>query len=337
MRKLLQKKVLDPKTGKRRSLYAASPLELERKVALFLGHTGSNRLDEFQAYVFAPTARMKSDSWNRQIDWVWNDYIGPEFGTRQIPSITRREVQEFFNSLSALPNLGPASLSAIKVVFSAMMNLAVDHEIIQANPVSRAKIPPAPPSRITVLAPHELKALYWASEGSLRRFVVLAGFLGLRIGEAHGMTRAKLRNHSLIVDQQKCRDGVVRDRLKTPQSHRTIPLPLEIEKALEGSGVSLVEGGLAWTPKLLKRLCQKAGVPEVSPHELRHTFISLMENELAVPPAIVARLAGKRNMGVTAGYSHVSDAQARMWLSKLWETVMESEGKVSFVGQEATS
>lgn len=64
---------------------------------------------------------------------------------------------------------------------------------------------------------------------------------------------------------------------------------------LEGGDGGL-DGAVSWIPddqillasrqdrhRLRKAACEKAEVPLVSPHKLRHTFISLMDNEVEAP------------------------------------------------------
>ncbi|MBX3114396.1 MAG: hypothetical protein KF836_07495 [Fimbriimonadaceae bacterium] len=60
-------------------------------------------------------------------------------------------------------------------------------------------------------------------------------------------------------------------------------------------------------------------MPVVGPHALRHTFISLLENEHECPPSIVAELSGKAKQGNTANYSHAHMEQKRKWMQMLWD------------------
>lgn len=64
--------------------------------------------------------------------------------------------------------------------------------------------------------------------------------------------------------------------------------------------------------------CEKSGIGKVTPHELRHTFISLMENELECPRPIVQELVGHAKEGVTGIYSKSRVEQKRKWMERYW-------------------
>lgn len=120
----------------------------------------------------------------------------------------------------------------------------------------------------------------------------------------------------------------ISDTLKTEQSRRRIPLPAELREALLNSEkpslfvCSDSKGGYQ-TPnnatRSLQAACKRAGVPIITPHNLRHTFISIMENEVVAPIRVVEELAGKAKRGNTAGYSQAQDETKRDWMRKYWE------------------
>ena len=66
---------------------------------------------------------------------------------------------------------------------------------------------------------------------------------------------------------------------------------------------------------------KRAGIPRVTAHEFRHTFISLLENEWEAPPSIVAALAGKTDDRVTSGYSLSHRTQLEKWMKSFWSEV----------------
>lgn len=166
----------------------------------------------------------------------------------------------------------------------------------------------------------------------------------MRIGEACAPSWAEVEGNTLKVRHQilQPKGGAIRTaKLKTPQSRRDIPMPKEMMDRLRNAGqvsgiyiTSDSKGGYL-TPnnatRELTEACERAGlgnyierkgkkvfVPLVSPHELRHTFTSLMENELEAPPAIVACLLGRKYEGLNAGYSHTHEKQLAKWMEKYW-------------------
>ncbi len=121
---------------------------------------------------------------------------------------------------------------------------------------------------------------------------------------------------------------VISPKLKTDQSRREIPLPKAMLDALLDCGqvsdiwiCSDSVGGYVKPKNITRELkiaCAKGEVPVVSPHELRHTFISLMDNEVEAPRTVVMALAGHAAQSTTDGYSHVKSEQKMRWMECFW-------------------
>ncbi len=126
---------------------------------------------------------------------------------------------------------------------------------------------------------------------------------------------------------QTSRGAEISLKLKTPQRVRGIPLAKGMLEQLEGDTVwvcSNSDGGHLLprsVAKELKAACQVAGIPYVSPHDLRHTFISIMECELECPETIRREIVGHAAKTVHARYSHSRMDQKRKWMEKYWEHV----------------
>ena len=65
-------------------------------------------------------------------------------------------------------------------------------------------------------------------------------------------------------------------------------------------------GHLIGIARVLDYLCERAGLEDVSPHTLRHTFGSIAA-ELGFSEITIAGLLGHASRGVTQRYSHVPD------------------------------
>lgn len=330
--------------GRRKSFYASTEAEAIAKAQGSFGIQQDKTLYGFYAAVYCPTVLQRSTSWRSQIAWAMDKYILPEFGDRDMQTLTRPELQRFFNKLGA--KMQPSTLKGVKIIFSGVLNLAESDEQIPKNPLRHVRLPVPQPSKKTALAPDELAALLKACPLRIRPYVLLTGFCGLRAGEALGVTRSAIRNGVLSVGQQvlQPKGGCkISDRLKTPQSRRDIPLPAEmLEQILKSEQVSAVfvcsdEKGGFLTPnnahRDLEEAIKAAGIRRVTPHELRHTFISILENDLECPPAIVASLAGKTYQGNTARYNHVTPKQLARWMEKYWE--LTSTGVTTFACRQA--
>lgn len=321
--------------GRRKSFYASTASEADRKAGRSYGITPDRTLYGFYAGVYVPTVLHRSVAWRSQIAWVMDKHILPTLGDRDITEITRAELQSLFNKLGR--TMKASSLHRVKIVVSGIFNLAEADDVIAKNPARGVRLPtPLDPGK-TALSPEELWQLISASSDRIRPFLILTGLCGLRAGEALAVTRSQIRDGVLSVTQQVLQPKggcTITPVLKTPQSRRQIPLPKEMEAMLLGCNqVSAVfvcsdmKGGYM-TPnnaaRELEELIALAKVPRVTPHELRHTFISILENTLECPTGIVAALAGKVGTSVTAAYNHAAGSQKVKWMNRLWETCRDS-------------
>lgn len=166
-----------------------------------------------------------------------------------------------------------------------------------------------------------------ALEGSARShraLVLLLGYTGLRWGEA-----TALRARNVDVKRQRItvesnvvwlRDGPVEG---TPKSHerRTVPIPLFLVKTLkrecEGLGRDELlfpdDGGgylpqVGWDYGWFANAVKRAGIPRVTPHDLRHTAASLAISAGANVKA-VQRMLGHAKASMTLDvYSDLFDS-----------------------------
>ena len=323
-------KGVDPITLRRKNFFGKSEAEAASKAADSFGITDDFGLFSFYSYTYLPTVNGRSENWLGQIGWAMDKYVLPEFGHRDIRELKRPELQLFFNKLGR--TMKASSLAKLKIVFSGVLRLAMADELIPSNPLTFVRLPT--PDRVvkTSLTFFELRSLVGASGPLIRPFVILAGCAGLRLGEAVGVTRGAISREGVLsvkqqVQQMKARCEVS-SRLKTSNSYREIPIPKPMHEALFGCDqvsdiwvCSDSKGGYVRPKNITRELhiaCRKAEVPVVSPHELRHTFISLMDNEVEAPRTVVMALAGHAAQSTTDGYSHVKNEQKLRHMERFW-------------------
>lgn len=349
----------DPATLKRRSYYAKSKAEAEDKAYASYGifktpETDVECLFGFYSVVYLQTIIKLSEGWKDQVAWAMDGYILPKFGHRRMDELTRAEFQTFFNGLP----MKTSSKRRVKIVASCVFNLAEADEAITRNPVRLVRLPQDDKVDKTALTFEQLGLLVNNAKG-LEIPVAILCACGLRIGEACAPSRADFQGNLFRLRYQilQNKGGCVRtSKLKTPQSERDIPIPKEVLLRLldcgQVSGIYVAsdrKGGYL-TPnnaaRLLAGLQERVGlgeyedrrgkrvfIPLITPHEWRHTFISLLENELEAPDAIVASLAGRKHEGKNAGYSHTHRTQLEKWMIRFWDRVSTS-GVAQTVAQE---
>lgn len=330
-------KGVDPTTLQRKTYYGKSPEVAAEKAARSFGIQTDNTLFSFYSTVYLPAVKHRSANWLNQIGWVMDKYVLPDFGERDIRVIKRPELLIFFNKVGR--SLKASTVARMKIVLSGVFRLAMADEVIVTNPVQFVRLPE--PDRVvkTALTFEELNRLITTAQPLAKPFVILAGGCGLRLGEAVGVTRKAISKAGVLTVsqqvQQMKRGCVISPKLKTEHSYRDVPLPEPLREMLHScEQVSDIwicsdsKGGYVKPKNITRELriaCERAEVPVVSPHELRHTFISLMDNEVEAPRTVVMALAGHAPQSTTDGYSHVKMEQKLRWMERYWERLTSVE------------
>lgn len=91
----------------------------------------------------------------------------------------------------------------------------------------------------------------------------------------------------------------------------------------DGKGGYLTPNNAA---RLLKAECARLDLPVISPHELRHAFITILEDDLEAPQPVVCALTGKSYKGQTADYLHHRMTSKEKWMSKYWDRCTKGNG-----------
>ncbi|WP_434075967.1 site-specific integrase [Moorella naiadis (nom. illeg.)] len=221
----------------------------------------------------------------------------------------------------------------IHVVLHEALSQARESGLILQNPVEAAKPPRHPKKKVQPLNPEQVKRLLETAKGdTLYPAFLLALGTGLRRGEILGLRwqDLDLQKGTLQVRQSliRTREGFKFEEPKTEKSRRQIPLPPSVVAALKrhkawvnqnklifGSDyedhdlVFPVENGRPRDPKgfadHFNRLLDKAGLPHIRLHDLRHTHATLLLLE-GVHPKVVQERLGHSTVSITLDiYSHI--------------------------------
>lgn len=328
-----ESKGVDPVSGRRKSFYSStSQADADAKAGKSFGFQspGEPTLYEFYVGAYLPTVQHRSLNWREQIAWAMDSHVLPYLAERRLSDLDRALLQQWANAVVC--RISPNSARKVKIVLSGVMRLAEADGLIVRNPLAMVKLPTGSDPDKRALTPAQLRSLLEASDDRSRPVVILGGFCGLRIGEICGLRRRDVKDGALEVRGQvlQVKGGAAWvASLKTPQSRRTIPLPKELQdQLLKAAGVAFVlpnaKGGFVMPNNAHRDLDEaiaKAGIPRVTPHELRHTFVSLLENDLGAPAPVVEELAGKSKRGRLADYSHARAAVRLRWMQALWDLV----------------
>ena len=238
----------------------------------------------------------------RTVDSRWRTHIMPVWADVPVNKVTRAMLQDW---VSGLAERRSASLTCTTAnILSGVLDLAVQDRRITRNPMDGVTLPRRPRKkavRTYLTAPQLMRladeCLHGRRLGVQRRaLVLLLGFCGLRWGE---MAALHVGDIDYRRNRVEVRSSLVRVGSRwvegTPKSNetRSVPMPQVVAEAMrvvtEGRDpeervfagpdgepprpqfVTGARSNRTWYASALRR----AGVPMVSPHELRHTAASI--------------------------------------------------------------
>lgn len=258
---------------------------------------------------FMPHIKVRKRSWRRDEE-LFRLRILPRFGDVRIDQLSRHEVQSFHGAIRD-DGLSPATADHHLKVLRHALNLAVEWELIERNPLARIRLFNEDNRMENVLSKAQLERLIEVLETDDNRTACqIAQFLlctGARVNEA-------LSAQWTHIDLQK-RHWLI--PAKNSKSKRPRPVPLN-ESALhvlghlptrEKGGYLFVnrQTGKPYTTlmKVWDRLRQKAGLPHLRLHDLRHNYASMLINAGRTLYE-VQKILGHSTPAVTERYSHLT-------------------------------
>ena len=210
----------------------------------------------------------------------------------------------------------PLAPSSIKLLHTILRN-ALPKQCMDGvkPPRSRGK-------EVNVLSKQQLSRLLDTVRGAKYEAVfLLMALCGLRIGEALAVRFEEINfDKGTLQVRRTLWQGQVSEP-KTPASRRTLVLPQKVLQAivrLDGMGyIAATSSGKPcnysnfytrhWKPAI-----REAGLPDITPHSLRHGAASLLINE-GVPITVTSRYLGHANPGITMKvYAHVLDGTSHV-------------------------
>ena len=270
---------------------------------------GDMTLDVFMRDHYFPHAAQHKRSVKRD-DQLHRLRIGPKFGHLALSAINRRDVQAFQNDLLK-EGLSPATADHHVKLLRRVLNLAVQWEMLEKNPLKGIKLYMVDNQVENYLDPEQLDRLVEVLRTDENRMVCLIlMFListGARKNEA---LTATWKNVSV-------EGGVWRvdASLSKSKKSRSIPLndsALWVLEQLPSKGKSeyLFPSPVTGKPytgitRAWYRLRKKAKIPNIRLHDLRHGFASLLVSG-GRSLYEVQQILGHSDPKVTMRYAHLS-------------------------------
>ncbi len=265
-------------------------------------------------------------------------------GRVQLAKLSPQQVQELLRSLAA-DGLAPATVQRARDVLRNALNEAVKWGLVARNVAALIDPPKVERYGARVLTPAEAQQLLATATGDrLEALYRVALSLGLRRGEVLGLrwqdvdlVKGILR---VAMALQRVNGELTLVPPKTTSSQRTLPLPPSLiltlrqhhmrqlqDRLLAGSRwhdhdlVFPTRIGTPISPRNLLRsfgaLLQRAGLPHMRIHDLRHSCATLLAAQ-GVPPKVAMEILGHTDIRTTlAIYTHVLDDSKQQAISAL--------------------
>lgn len=269
-------------------------------------------------------------------------HLGPHLGRRRLDQLGPQHVERMMAALLD-DGLKPKTVREIRSTLRVALKLAVRWGLLDRNAAADARPPKVERPVKRPFDLEEARRFRDAIAGDrLRALYLVCGALGLRQGEALGLTwpDVDLEDGRLRVWRQlKRRDGeyVLEPYAKTSRSRRTLRLPqvcvdafrerrreqlqeriaapawedqyddwqLVFTTASDRSQGRPVNG--SWVTHHMQAVCRSAGLPAIPFHDLRHTAATLLLAQ-GVELKVISEILGHSTIKLTADtYSHVVD------------------------------
>jgi integrase len=242
----------------------------------------------------------------------------------------------------AAAGAAPSSVHRDYRTLRRMLRVAHQRGHLMSNPIDQVAAPRVPGTEMRFLSADELESLAGAIDGRYRTLVLVAGWGGLRWGEAAGLNVARVdtKGERVHVVDQLSPDGRRRSAPKTAAGRRWVTLPQTVAEELAGHVKgrpasapvwSMPDGGplvhTRWRGTAGRRAkddgpwvvhprgywcraVEAAGLAPLRFHDLRHTMVALCIAAGMHPRAIQERL-GHASIETTLGtYGHLIEGIA---------------------------
>jgi integrase len=273
----------------------------------------------------------------------------PRLGKMLLKDILPGHIKRLYEIMQA-EGKGARTIQLVHVVLHCILKQAVREGILGRNPLDAVERPRVETAEFQILNEEQARQfLMFASESPYETLFHLALTSGMRKGELLGLRWSDLDWDKCVIHvhhqlQIVPDHGYELVAPKTKAGHRQIKLGQGTMKQLEAhrkrqelekevAGSRWQELGLIFTSGIgtycdqtkvsreLKRLLQKAGLPDIRFHDLRHTSISF-QLEMGTSLNTVQRRAGHSKASVTSDiYGHTLEHSQDVTAEKIEELV----------------
>ena len=323
---------------------------LAERAAAPPSHPAPETLESYaRAFLHVADLNLKTSTVRFYTDHLEN-HVFPLIGRRPIADVTRKDCRDLVMTARE-KGLKISTVRGIVRTLSTVLSQAVEDELLPSNPALRmrkylqrgdepeSEVDPFPREEaehvLAVARQHFPEGYSW---------LLCALRTGLRPGELLALRWGDIDWRGRFVKVQR---NLVRGKLTTPKNHqcRQVDLSTQLRGALRlwrrhesakwlehglprpewvfssGSGTPLDESNVR---KMFNRILDKAELHRRGPHQMRHTFASLLL-QAGAPITYVSRQLGHRDSSITLRvYAHwLPEAKAEKGVDRLdsWDSV----------------
>tara|TARA_R110002111_G_scaffold55408_9_gene95277 strand:+ start:2229 stop:3398 length:1170 start_codon:yes stop_codon:yes gene_type:complete len=258
---------------------------------------------------YLPHVKPRKRSWNKD-ESMFRVRLNDVFGKKRLNQISRREVVSFHTRLLEVDGLSPASCDHHLKLLRRMLNLAVEWKMLEKNPLTRIQLYKEDNKVENYLDEEQLKRLLKVLHTDSNRMTcnVMLFLLstGARLNEALSAKWSQVdrENRVWVISAKNSKSKKVRS-VPLNQSALDVLTQLGTEEheylfMSNRSDTHLKEVHTGW-----KTLREKAGLPHLRIHDLRHSFASFLVNNGRTLYE-VQQILGHSVPTVTQRYSHLS-------------------------------
>lgn len=249
-------------------------------------------------------------------------YLIPYFGKAHISRIQQIDIQKYFNTVksgSGKP-LAKSTLDKHKLILKSMFDAAIDNDLCYKNPVKNIKYQHTSDTAEKHTYTKEQAEIVekYARQHDRIDIVILLN-TGIRRSELLGLQWTDIDFEKNMMHIQRAvvqtKGKIVIDKPKSASSDRYIPFSDDFCKYLIAHKTDDIYVIGTTDPKspssyatdynrFMHRMSVETGVPELTPHELRHTYGTLKREE-GVDIYTIQKVMGHSDISVTASiYIH---------------------------------
>ena len=247
-----------------------------------------------------------------------DNYLIPYFKKARISDIKQIDIQKYFNSVKNKNGepLAKSTLDKHKIILKSMFDSAIDNDLCYKNPVKNIKYQHISDFNVrNVYTKNQAEQAEKYAKKHKRIDIVIMLNTGIRRSELLGLkwNDIDFDNNTIHIQRSvvQTKGKIIIGEPKTATSNRIIPISKDFCKYLKDNiNDNQYVIGTADKPQspstyaksfsiFMKKLSEETGLPELTPHELRHTYGTILR-ESGVDIYTIQKTMGHSDISITA-------------------------------------